>query len=125
MSQTFTRRAALAGALPTLATVSLPALAALPSLPETAHHPDARLLDLGRRMMAAWAHEIAVIRSDQSEDITLKASDATCRIVDQILTIKAATLDGLKVKAYVLHWFNYGYGWPLDRGTMSIEDRVA
>ncbi len=102
------RRSVLTGALaaPLAAT-------AVPVTPEELH-PDADLIELGRRLRAAWAAEKAVhakwgdINSADADREINTAFDSVLTIVDQIESIQAATMRGIEVKMRALLWCRGG-----------------
>lgn len=81
--------------------------AALDSSPQ---HLDARLLEDGHALEAAWGRElnamIAWKRSptDESQAAVKAARTASAQIVARIETARALTLDGLKVQARAVLW---------------------
>ena len=88
------------------AVVAAIAAAGLPlALAAQEAQPDAGLLNLGRRLETAWAHERELEDAQPfDEEVFDAAVTATRAIVDRIIKAKAATLDGLKVKALALAW---------------------
>jgi hypothetical protein len=75
---------------------------------------DVTLLRLGRELKAAWAEHRAVakaIEGDESEEAEarLDAAIGVCGdIVDQICDVPALSLEGLRVKAMALSWYQDG-----------------
>ena len=80
---------------------------------------DAALLERGRAFERAWAKEIATLialkRNDTPEArfAARRARAATARLAERIETARAASLDGLKVKARAILWRRNGE--PLGR----------
>jgi hypothetical protein len=76
--------------------------------------PDAKLIALGMRLEAAWAHEksLGEVRDDFSDDAFEAAfdaaTDASGAIVDRIEELTATTLAGAKVKAKAVWWCHNG-----------------
>ena len=110
MNTTTTRRTILAG-LAAAPVAGLPAIAG-------AVAGDATLLELGKQLDAAWAHQNCAYSlipdSDDNavvevaEQVANEAADRTSEIVDAIIDEKATTFDGLKVKARALSWCHAG-----------------
>ena len=77
-------------------------------------HLDARLLEDGEALEAAWGYEIATLilmkrlRTPEADAAAKAARAATALIVDRIEAANAMTLDGLKVKARAVLWTRDG-----------------
>lgn len=91
----------------------------------TASHPDAGLIELGRRLRAAWAAEKATyvkwgdLTVPEADREITAAFDSVLAIVDQIERIPATTLEGVRVKALAVWWCCSGE--PFDDGTFSFN----
>ncbi len=89
-------------------------------------HLDARLLEDGEALEAAWGYEIATLilmkrlRTPEADAAAKAARAATALIVDRIEAANAMTLDGLKVKARAVLWTRDGE--PLGKATSDEED---
>ena len=87
-------------------------LAALPaSLPASAAaHPDAELIRLDADLTEAWRfedavrHEFAGRSTHETDACVEKAIEAGLAVVARIRAVRAATLDGLRVKARAVSW---------------------
>jgi hypothetical protein len=103
-----TRRAVMAG-LAAAPVAGLPAIAGGVDAGD-----DAALLELGKRLEVAWAHEsiayslIVDNQDDVGEELANEAKDRTSEIVDAIIEVKATTFEGLKIKARALSWCHCG-----------------
>lgn len=75
--------------------------APLPARAE-AGNPDAALLALGREFETAWENERRLAGMADMEEEWTVASEVTAALVDRIVIMPAATLEGLKVKARAL-----------------------
>ncbi len=105
-SHTPSRRAMLAG-LAAAPVAGLPVIAG----------GDAKLLELGKQIEAAWAHQNCAYSlipdSDDNavvevaEQVAHEAADCIGEIVDAIIETKATTFDGLKIKARALSWCHW------------------
>ncbi len=77
-------------------------------------HLDARLLEDGEALEAAWAYEIATLiakkrlRTPEAEAVANEARAAAALVVRRIEAAKALTLDGLKVKTRAILWTRNG-----------------
>ncbi len=91
-------------------------------------HPDAALLELGRRLDLAWAAEHAAqstcSEEDEGDQEFEAFVDATGAIVGEIEALPATTLEGLRVKAVALHWCRGG-DLPLSWGAETTDERLA
>jgi hypothetical protein len=89
-------------------------------------HPDAELLSLGAELDRAWAQERATFaamedRSDnESAELMEAAYKATSAVVRQIEGLRAATLEGLHIKARAALWCHNG-----DPAAFDGEDDLA
>jgi hypothetical protein len=82
---------------------------------------DQELLELGKRLNAAWFHKLQVDRaSDKQIDALV---DAGSPIVHRIATMRATTLAGLSVKAKAFSWC-WG-GAPPAVSQIAGKDSVA
>ena len=107
MTTNTTRRTIMAG-LAAAPVAGLPAIAG----------GDVQLLELGKQLEAAWAHQNCAYSlipdSDDNavvevaEQVANEAADRTSEIVDAIIDEKATTFEGLKVKARALSWCHAG-----------------
>ena len=118
MSREMNRRAILAGVAaiaPVAALTAAPALAA----------PDAELIALGERLRAAWSADKATIDRLRGIDThaayaEIDASIAACSaIVADIESMRATTLEGVKVKALAVSWCHSGE--PFDDESFSEQ----
>ncbi len=77
-------------------------------------HLDAKLLEDGEALEAAWGYEIATLiakkrlRTAEAEEAAGAARSAGALIVARIERANALTLDGLKVKARAILWTRNG-----------------
>ena len=89
-------------------------------------HLDAKLLEEGEALEAAWAYEIATLIAKKrlgtpEADAAANAARAACAlVVGRIEAAHAITLDGLKVKARAILWTRNGE--PL--GADAAEDET-
>ncbi len=96
---------------------------------DTAPHPDAELIRLGRELEAAWAAERAAwiaLHEDDSPEADAQSGAAYNRcdgIVDAIEAEQAATLDGVLVQARAVAWIYDGDDFELPGGT--TDQRIA
>lgn len=75
----------------------------------TARGDDHRLIDLGKKLEAAWSHERHICRDTKApEAVFEKAAAATSRIVGAIEKTPAQSLSGLQVKARAIAWCHSG-----------------
>jgi hypothetical protein len=92
---------------------------------------DAALLSLGEKLRAAWANEVAImdmLADDQSLDAdeTYEAANAVCsELVEQIETLPARTLEGMKVKALAVSWCHSGAEWKQLTQGRTTDIRLA
>lgn len=112
-----TRRGVLSGLPMAIAGGAVVTVAANPVPAPCAPQPDAELIQLGEAFEAAWRAERGEwLLAECKDDITGEAAYAracvanhtTSAMVDRIMTCRALTLDGLRIKARAVSWCHSG-----------------
>ena len=97
MSKRLTRRAVVAGIPAIVASTSVSAIAGT-------DHADAELIRLGEELRMAHQRERALSDADTPEDVFDAALKVCSDLAEQIVAIRATTLDGIRAKARAVYW---------------------